>query len=149
MTGSTSTGPVPGGAGGGPPVGGGAGAAAGATGGSVPARGGEGVDPRAADRLAIQQVLNQYVAAYNDLYAAAVARLVPSQPPVAFAQFRSYKLTLSGQRIDLEGDTATVTCVREIDAVVRRGNQTLRQAPATTFKLRRSVGGSWVIESVK
>jgi hypothetical protein len=50
-------------------------------------------------------------------------------------------------RIDLAGDTATVTCVRQIEAVVKRGNQLQRNARPTTFKLRRS-GGSWVIESV-
>jgi len=109
------------------------------------------VDTQEADRQAIGQVLNQYVAAYTALDAAAVARLVATQSVAelkrTFDLYRSYRLALSGTRINVEGDTATVTCVRQIDVVTSRGNQTLHQASATTFKLRRSAG-SWVIDSM-
>ena len=109
------------------------------------------IDTREADRQAISQVLNQYVAAYTALDAAAVARLVASQSAAdlkrTFDLYRSIRLALSGTQIDVQGDTATVTCVRQIDVVTNRGNQTLHQASATTFKLRRSAS-SWMIESM-
>ena len=75
--------------------------------------------------------------------------MVPSQPinSALFAEYRSYRVVLIGTRIEPEGDTAIVTCVRQIDVVAKRAKQSLRQAPATTFKLRR-LNRAWVIESV-
>ena len=91
--------------------------------------------------------MNQFVAAYNARDAAAIMRLVPTLRAPDFGQVRSYNVVLTGTKITLEGDTATVTCVRQIDQVVTRGNQTFHQASATTFKFRRAAG-SWVIDSV-
>jgi hypothetical protein len=105
-----------------------------------------------ADKQAILQVLNQYVAAYEGLDAASVARLVPSQSVTQLAQqfnaLRSYNVRLVGITINLESDTATVSCLRQIVATMKRGNQQNQATPNTTFKLRRS-GSSWAIESVK
>jgi hypothetical protein len=102
---------------------------------------------------AIQQVLNQYVAAYNALDSTAVAQLVPSQSVTQLAQqfalLRSYNVTLVGTRINLDGDTATVACVRHIVAVGKNSaTGTNVVDPQTTFRLRRS-GRSWTIESVR
>jgi serine/threonine protein kinase len=105
------------------------------------------LDAQAADSQNIAQVLNQYVAAYNALDAKAVENLIPGVQ-IDFAPLRSYHLVLSQVRIVVEGDTATVTCVRQIDAVLKRGNSQAHQAQATTLMMRRS-GRSWVIASVK
>jgi hypothetical protein len=112
---------------------------------------GKALQARLEAERAIEQVLARYVAAYNALDSTAVAQLVPSQSAnqlaQQFAQVRSYNLTLVGTRIELDGDSATVTCVRQIDQIAKRANQPNHQAVGTTFKLRRS-GGSWVIENV-
>ena len=85
------------------------------------------INTQEADKQAISQVLNQYVAAYNGLAAAAVARLVPSHSVSQLAQqfdaLRTYNLRLAAVAISLDGDSATVTCIRQISAIVKRGNQ--------------------------
>lgn len=106
-------------------------------------------DTSAADTLAIQRLLNQYVAAYRARDASAVARLDPSKPvgnlDRQFRDLRSYSMELTNVTITLEGDSATATCTKQVEAVARVGNQTLRSpAVATTFKLKRSAG-SWAI----
>jgi hypothetical protein len=102
------------------------------------------------DELNIRSVLDRYVTAYNSLDAAALAPLVSTQlgARIDFSAFRYYRLALDGPRIQIAGDTATVSCIRRIEAEVKRGNVTMRQAPETTFVMRRS-GDSWIIENVR
>jgi hypothetical protein len=109
-------------------------------------------DPRTLDVSAIEQVLNQYVAAFNALDADALARLLPgrsaSQWKSDFADVASYHMALSGTRIDIQGDSATVVCTRQIEQVSRRASKRSQTDAATTIKLRRA-GPSWVIESLR
>ena len=101
---------------------------------------------------AIEQVLNQYVAASNARDADALARLLPGQSAnqwkSAFADVVSYRVALSGTRIDIQGDTATVVCTRQIDQVSRRANTRSQRDVATTIKLHRA-GPTWVIDSMR
>jgi serine/threonine protein kinase len=108
---------------------------------------------READERGIRQVLIQYEVAYNTRDAAAVVRLgVPSidRRTLArqFAELRSYSVALKGIQIDLEGDTATVTCDKDSVEAFNRGGSSLRRRVPATFELRRS-GSSWKIETVK
>jgi serine/threonine protein kinase len=101
------------------------------------------------DEQNARNVLDRYVAAYNSLSTAALASVVSNQlgAQIDFDSYRSYRLVLTGTRIQIDGNSATVTCTREIDAVLKRGNTPSKVTRGTTFKMQRS-GGSWVIVSV-
>jgi hypothetical protein len=78
--------------------------------------------------------------------------LVPAQAAAGidriFASYSSMRATLSDTRIDLHGDTATVTSRRRFDMITKgRGNQALHADASVTLTMRRS-GVSWVIESI-
>jgi serine/threonine-protein kinase len=99
------------------------------------------------DKDSITRLLDDYVKAYDALDVAAIARLVPGaklDPKL----YRSYQVTLTNARITVDGDFATATCQRNLDAIAVRANTPLHDARSITFKMRRA-GDSWRIESVQ
>jgi hypothetical protein len=104
------------------------------------------------DEQAIERVLAKFENGYNSLDAQAVAQVAQWIDAGAlartFAQYASYNVSLAGTQIVVQGDTATATCVRQIQAVTKVGNVTNRVNVPTTFTLRRTDGG-WRIESVR
>jgi predicted Ser/Thr protein kinase len=106
------------------------------------------VDEHASDRQAIEQLLNKYEAAWSSLDAAAVRRLDPRAPKSldsTFETYRSLNAVLANRQFNYQGDTATVTCIRVVDGVSKRGNtrQPTLSTPMT-FRFRR-FGGSWAL----
>jgi len=63
-----------------------------------------------------------------------------------FANARSIDVELANPRIDVAGQTATVSAVRHYSLNTRDGQQ-LRSDTSTTLTLRQAASG-WVIESV-
>ena len=63
-----------------------------------------------------------------------------------FANARSISVELASPRIDVTGQTATVTAVRHYSLHTRDGQQ-LRSDTSTTLTLRHAPSG-WLIESV-
>jgi hypothetical protein len=105
-------------------------------------------DTVAADRQAINQVLDQYEAAYNTLNAAAVARVShansTSELEKLFENYRSLTVVLASRKIDVQGDTATVDCSKASNGVMKRANTRTGRTAPVTFKLQRA-GRTWII----
>jgi ketosteroid isomerase-like protein/predicted Ser/Thr protein kinase len=121
---------------------------------SAPARGSAPEPPAnpartlAADRAAVTSVLDQYVAGYSRRDAEAIRRVWPSAPAtVNFANVRSYDLKLTDVQIQVQGDVATVTCIRQLKVQAAAG-KAQEASPRTTFTLRRGPSG-WLIERVQ
>jgi ketosteroid isomerase-like protein len=103
--------------------------------------------PQDADVAAIRGVLAQFEAGYRSLDAAAIRQVWPSAPAVNFNGVRSYEVTLQQADITLQGDTARVTCIRQVKVQNAAGKaQEARQR--VTFTLHRGPAG-WVILSVQ
>jgi hypothetical protein len=64
-----------------------------------------------------------------------------------FSNYRSYGVDVRGERISVDGDTATVTCeiVRSYET---KNGVTGKRAVASVFRLRRS-GSAWIIERLE
>src|SRR5262249_37491233 len=108
------------------------------------------VDPLRADRDAIDQVLNQYEAAWSGLDSNAVRRVHPQAPSDlqrTFDSYRSIELQLQNRQISITGNTATVVCVRATTQVLKRANTRLQASNRVAIRLRRT-GTSWTIESI-
>ena len=111
-------------------------------------------DPRAVDDAAIRDTLRRYAQAYQSLDQAAVARTMPSLTADQlralerdFAGYRRYTVEIKDERINIEGQTATVTCdvVRSFETKTGVSqSHTLR----STFHLRRG-GSGWIIERLE
>jgi hypothetical protein len=109
-------------------------------------------DEHAGDRLAIDQLLNQYEAAWRALDAAAVRRLdarAPRNLDATFDTYRSLNAVLANRQFNFQGSTATVSCVRIVDGVSKRGNtrQPTLSTPMT-FRFQR-FGGSWALAETR
>jgi hypothetical protein len=104
------------------------------------------------DRPQIERLLRDYEAAYAQLDAAAVNRLVPSLALAdlekSFSQLRGYKVEIANPQISVAGDQAVVKGVRRITAAPRVGTPPSPQVVPTTFVLRR-VNGTWTIVAVE
>ena len=112
------------------------------------------VDPRDADKAAIQDLLRRYVEAYRARDISAVARVMPSLTQQQlralerdFSNFRSYHVEIADERIAVDGSTATVTCRVVRSFVSRTGTDGANTLPSV-FHMRKG-GGAWEIESLK
>jgi serine/threonine-protein kinase len=110
-------------------------------------------DTRAADMAAIQDTLERYALAYRSRDAGAVGKVVPSLGAAQlrtlerdFSNLRSYSVTITNERIVVDGATATVACevVRSFTTTtgVTGGNTV-----DTVFTLKKT-GGTWIIEKI-
>ncbi len=111
-------------------------------------------DPRAADVAAVRDTLRRYQDAYQSLNLSEVARMVPSLTQGQrrdlerdFANYRRYTVQIKNERINIEGDTATVACevVRSFEP---RTGVAGSHTAQSTFHLRRS-GAGWTIERLE
>jgi len=101
----------------------------------------------AGDEQSIRGVLQAYADAYSRLDARAVQGVYPSTDIAglerSFARMRSQRVQIANERIQVNGATATVTCiwqtVFELSAAAPN-----RSAPQTTLTLQRS-GDTWLI----
>src|SRR5918994_4204845 len=108
------------------------------------------VDPQEAIRRALQQ----YSAALEARSMPALKQIWPglggAQERAIKAEFdnaRQISVTLDSPRIQVSGDTATVTATRHYSLATVDGHE-LRSDARSTFQLRAAEGG-WVIESVR
>lgn len=103
------------------------------------------------DASAIERVLRAYEAAYEDRDVESVVKVMPSAKSAelakSFSQLKAYGMDILEPTISVTGDTAVVTCTRNISIEPRVGARQARQIP-TLIRLRRS-GGAWTIESVE
>lgn len=111
-------------------------------------------DPRAVDTAAIREALRAYVQAYQSLDPAAVGRTMPSLTADqlrdierAFAGYRRLTVEIKDERINVEGQTATVTCdvVRSFET---KTGVSQSHTVRSTFHLRRG-GSGWTIERLE
>jgi serine/threonine protein kinase len=111
-------------------------------------------DPRVSDQAAVLDAIRRYAQAYQSLSSAEVARAMPSLTAEQlrrldrdFSNYRSYGVDVRGERISVDGDTATVTCeiVRSYET---KNGVTGKRAVASVFRLRRS-GSAWIIERLE
>jgi TPR repeat protein len=105
---------------------------------------------RQRDEQSVRNVLEQYRTAFNNLDAAALARVTSNAATkVDFTVYRSYTMTLTDIAVQIDGDSAVVRCTRRIDATTKRGNERLQGTAQTTTMTMRRTASSWIIESVK
>ena len=111
-------------------------------------------DPRAVDTAAIRETLRRYVQAYQSLDREAVARTMPSLTADQlralerdFASYRRYTIEIKDERINIEGQTATVTgdVVRSLET---KTGVSQSHTVRSTFHLRRG-GSGWIIERLE
>jgi hypothetical protein len=106
----------------------------------------------AADKDAINGVLNDYQDAYNTLNADRVKQVDPSasvkQLQDQFKLIGSVRLNLADRKISVSGNSATVQCTRQIDVVEKRARETNHNAMAATVTLQKSPNG-WTIVNIK
>jgi ketosteroid isomerase-like protein len=99
------------------------------------------------DRAAVDGVLRQWVDAYQRLDVAAIRRVWPTAPTISFEGVKTYQLQLVNQQVSLNGDTARVTCVRQI-AVQMAAGRSQSTSPRTVISLQRTPAG-WIITGVQ
>jgi ketosteroid isomerase-like protein len=103
------------------------------------------------DASAIERVLRAYEAAYENRDVKSVVEVMPSAKSAelakSFSQLKAYGMDIVEPTISVTGDTAVVTCTRNISIEPRVGARQARQIP-TEIRLKRS-GGVWKIESVE
>jgi hypothetical protein len=111
-------------------------------------------DPHAAHLAAIRDTLRRYTQAYQSLDSQAVASVMPSLTADQlrslerdFANYRSYTVAISNERIVLGDGTATVTCQVERRFEARSGAGGSHTAE-TVFHFRRN-GSTWTIERLE
>jgi conflict system STAND superfamily ATPase len=104
------------------------------------------------DITAIEALLNEYQTAYERLDAAAVSRVMPSVPTAelvrSFSQLRSYEMEIAGSKINVTGDTSTVTAIRRMVVQPKVGSRPAPRVVPSVFHLRRAANG-WIIESIE
>ena len=107
-------------------------------------------DPRAVDLAAVRDTLRRYVEAYQSLDSNAVARMMPSLSAGQirdlerdFANYRRYTVQIKDERINIEGESATVACEVARSFETKNGVAGSHTA-RSTFHLRRS-GAGWSI----
>jgi hypothetical protein len=108
-------------------------------------------DPRAADVGAVRETLRRYTQAYQGLDAAAVGLVMPSLTAGQLrdlgrdlSSYRRYTVEIRQERIDVDGETATVTCQVVRSFETKTGVAGSNTVP-TIFHLRRS-GSGWTID---
>ena len=107
----------------------------------------------AGENAAIEQVLRDYVAAYNSKNIEAIRRIytLPDADAISldkmFREARDYKMTVDVQGINVSGDTATVTGVRRVQFRSSFGIQD--SGPRTTQFTLEKRGSGWLIVSVR
>jgi len=108
-------------------------------------------DPRAADVAAVRETLRRYTQAYQSLDAAAVGRMMPALTADQLrdldrdlSSYRRYTVEIKDERIDVDEQTATVTCQVVRSFETRNGVEGSNTVP-TIFHLRRS-GSGWTID---
>jgi hypothetical protein len=103
------------------------------------------------DRAAILKLLDQYEAAFRALDAPAVGRLDPTaqvkELQSLFSNYKALKLSLTNRQINLQGDTATVSCAKELEITAKRGGGNDSTVVHLTFVVRRAPTNEWKIES--
>jgi serine/threonine-protein kinase len=111
-------------------------------------------DPRAADQSAIRDTLHRYAQAYQSLDGKSVGRMMPSLSPQQlrdldrdFSNYRSYTVEIRDERIELDGQTAKVTC-QVVRSFETKNGVAGRNTVASVFHLRRS-GAGWTIERLE
>jgi len=104
-------------------------------------------------RVAIRAVVNQFVGALEARNIGALKALWPSLPAAQerairseFANARSLQVRLADLRIDVDGETATVTAMREYQ-IVTADSHRLASTSRMTMRMRRT-GEAWTIEGV-
>jgi eukaryotic-like serine/threonine-protein kinase len=111
-------------------------------------------DARTSDHAAVLDAIRRYAQAYQSLNSADVARTMPSLTTEQlrrldrdFSNYRRYGVEVRGERISVDGATATVTCeiVRSYET---KNGVTGSNAVASVFHLRRS-GSAWIIERLE
>jgi hypothetical protein len=111
-------------------------------------------DARAADMAAIHGTLERYALAYRSRDPGAVGKVVPSLGAAQlrtlerdFSNLRSYGVTITNERIVVEGATATVTC-QVVRSFTTTTGVTGGNTVATVFTLKKT-GGTWIIEKIE
>lgn len=102
----------------------------------------------------IRAALQQYASALENRDLAALKRVWPSLSGQAerdirddFQNAREISVGIDDERIDLNGDSATVTCLRHYLMQTRDGHR-LERETRTIISLRRN-GRSWLIDSIR
>ena len=108
------------------------------------------LDPRAVDTVAVRDTLRRYIDAYQSLDSSAVARMMPSLSAAQvrdlerdFANYRRYTVQIKDERINIEGESATVGCEVVWSYETKNGVAGSHTA-RSTFHLRRTEAG-WSI----
>jgi hypothetical protein len=111
--------------------------------------------PEPAHDELIREVLRQYVAALESRDLARLKRVWPSLSGAQerairedFGNAREIDVTIDNERIDIAGDSATVTCLRHY-RLETRDNHTLQQETRTTIALRKTGRDSWIVDSIR
>jgi len=102
----------------------------------------------ARERTAIQQILNDYVDAYNALDEARLRRVVTGFPGIpGRALIKSVAVRLSNQQINISPDlqTATVTATQNFEYVWNRAGADRTATGQLNWRLRKS-GGAWTVQ---
>lgn len=107
------------------------------------------VDPRAEAERAVQQLLRQYVSAYNSLDASAARAVWPGVDSAAleraFSQLSEQRLRFERCSISVDEDAGSATCAGQARWVPRVGDTNGREERRTwQFELGRS-GADWII----
>src|SRR5262249_17992175 len=101
------------------------------------------------DEQNVGKVLEKYIQAFNSLDSVALSQIVSSSLAADLKESRSYRLDITGVRIRIDGDTATVTGTRRANATPKRGGESQRPVVGpVTLRMRRA-GSSWIIEDVR
>lgn len=107
-------------------------------------------DSLAAQRSAIEAVLDRYAEGYGRRDPVAIRRVWPSAPEGLARELsgvRSYRLEIVDREIAMDGDVARVTCVRLITAQLAVGRGQSHSAK-TVISLQRGPAG-WLITDVR
>ena len=96
---------------------------------------------------AILATIAAYASAYTRLDAASVKRLYPSvneqELRRAFSDLKSQQVSIQGQRIVVNSDKATVTCV-QVTSLVPKAGISHSDSRQTVFQLEK-LNGAWII----
>jgi hypothetical protein len=106
-------------------------------------------DPRAEAERAVQQLLQQYVTAYNRLDASAARAIWPGVDSAAleraFSQLSEQRLRFERCSISVDEDAGSATCAGQARWIPRVGDRSGREERRTwKFELGRS-GNDWII----
>ena len=103
--------------------------------------------PVVSEEQAIRAVLRAYVDAYSGLDPRVVKRLYPTVNEQAlgqrFSEMRSQQVQIQGERIEITGTTASVTCTWATNFVPKVGGPQ-RGTARVTLRLQKA-GDTWII----